>query len=52
MINLKAFTVGFGFILAVIIFSIHKLRARSTNKKKIIEMKNRRKRRGKKKNKK
>ena len=52
MINLKAFTVGFGFILAVIIFLIHKIRERSAHKKKIIEMKNRRKRRGKKKNKK
>ena len=52
MINLKAFTVGFGFILAVIIFSIHKIRERSAHKKKLIEMKNRRKRRGKKKNKK
>jgi hypothetical protein len=52
MINLKALTVGFGFILVLLIFSIHKIRERSAHKKKIIEMKNRRKRRGKKKNKK
>jgi len=44
MINLKALMVGFGFVLAIIIFTVHKIRARSAHKKKIIEMKNRRKR--------
>ncbi len=52
MINLKALTVGLGFILVVLIFLIHKIRERSLHKKKIIEMKNRRKRRGKKKDRK
>ncbi len=41
MINLKALTVGFGFVLAIIIFIIHKIRERFAHKKKIIEMKNR-----------
>jgi len=44
MINLKALMVGFGFVLAIIIFIIHKIRARSAHKKKIAAMKNRRKR--------
>jgi len=44
MFNLKDLMVGFGFILAIIIFLVHKIRARSAHKKKIQEMKNRRKR--------
>jgi len=44
MINLKDLMVGFGFILAIIIFIVHKIRARSAHRKKIIAMKNRRKR--------
>ena len=44
MINLKALMVGFGFVLAIILFIAHKIRARSAHKKKIAEMKNRRKR--------
>ena len=44
MLNLKALMVGFGFLLAIIIFLVHKIRARSAHKKKIAEMKNRRKR--------
>ena len=43
MINLKALMVGFGFVLAIIIFIIHKIRAKSAHKKKIAEMKNRKK---------
>jgi hypothetical protein len=52
MINLKDLTVGFGFIIAVIIFLVHKIKVRSAHKKKILERKNRRKRKGNKKNKK
>jgi hypothetical protein len=43
MLNLKALMVGFGFILAILIFLIHKIRVRSIHKKKMAEMKNRRK---------
>jgi hypothetical protein len=49
MLNLKALMVGLGFILAILILLIHKIRARSVHKKKMAEMKNRRKK-GKKKN--
>jgi hypothetical protein len=52
MINLKALTVGFGFIIAIIIFLVHKIRVRSEHKKKILERKNRRKTKRNKKNKK
>lgn len=48
MLNLKALMVGFGFILAILIFLIHKIRG-SIHKKKMAEMKNRRKK-GKRKN--
>ena len=43
MLNLKDLMVGFGFILAIIIFLVHKIRARAAHKKKIRDMKNRRK---------
>ncbi len=43
MVDLKAFTVGLGFILAVIIYSVHRIKLRSEHKKKIAEIKNRRK---------
>jgi hypothetical protein len=43
MINLKALMAGFGFLIAIIIFLIHKIRTRSAHKKKISERKKRRK---------
>jgi heme exporter protein D len=52
MLNLKALMVGFGFLLAIIIFLVHKIKARSAHKKKIAETKNRRNRNKKKKNRK
>jgi len=36
MINLKDLMVGFGFVLAIIIFIVHKIRARSAHKKKLL----------------
>ena len=44
MLNLKDIMVGFGFILAIIIFLVHKIRVRAAHKKKIMDIKNRRKR--------
>lgn len=49
MLNLKALMVGFGFIIAILIFLIHKIRVRYIHKKKMAEMKKRRKK-GKRKN--
>lgn len=43
MLNLKALMVGFGFLLVVIIFLTHKIKTRSANKKRIEEIKRRRK---------
>jgi hypothetical protein len=43
MINLKALMVGFGFVLAILVFVLHRIRERSARKKKIVQMKNRRK---------
>ena len=48
MLNLKDLMVGLGFILAILIFLVHKIRARSEHKQKIIEMKNNRKKKKKK----
>lgn len=45
MINLKDLMVGFGFVLIVLIFIIQKIRIRSAHKKKIIEIKEKRKER-------
>jgi hypothetical protein len=50
MINLKAFIVGLGFLLAILIFVVHKLRLRAAHKKRIAEIKNRRKKKKKRKN--
>jgi hypothetical protein len=44
MLNLKDLMVGFGFILAILIFLVNRIKARTAHKKKIIEMKNHRKR--------
>jgi hypothetical protein len=43
MINLKALMIGFGFVLAILIFVLHKIRERSARKEKMVQMKNRRK---------
>lgn len=43
MINLKTLLVGFGFLLAVVVYMIHKLRIRSTNKERTEKIKKRKK---------
>jgi hypothetical protein len=43
MDDLKAFLVGFGFLLVLAIFLLQKIRARSARQDKIMEMKNRKK---------
>lgn len=43
MDNLKAFLVGFGFLLVLAIFLLQKIRDRSARKEKITKMKNKRK---------
>ncbi len=43
MDNLKAFLVGFGFLLVLAIFLLQKIRARSARREKITKMKNKRK---------
>ena len=48
MINLKTLLVGIGFLLAVLIYIIHKIRLRSTNKERTAKIKNRKKKKSKK----
>lgn len=43
MINLKTLLVGFGFLLAVVVYMIHKHRIRSTNKERTEKIKKRKK---------
>jgi hypothetical protein len=43
MINLKTLLVGIGFLLAVLIYIIHKIRVRSINKEKAAKIRNRKK---------
>ena len=43
MINLKSLLVGFGFLLALLIYIMHKIRIRSANKERAAKIKNRKK---------
>jgi len=43
MLNLKALLVGFGFLLAIIIYIMHKIRVISANKERAAKIKNRKK---------
>jgi Na+-transporting methylmalonyl-CoA/oxaloacetate decarboxylase gamma subunit len=43
MINIKTLLVGIGFLLAVLIYIIHKIRLISANKERIAKIKNRKK---------
>jgi Na+-transporting methylmalonyl-CoA/oxaloacetate decarboxylase gamma subunit len=43
MINIKTLLVGIGFLLAVLIYIIHKIRLISANKERTAKIKNRKK---------
>jgi cbb3-type cytochrome oxidase subunit 3 len=43
MINLKTLLVGFGFLLAVVVYMLHKQRIKSANKERTEKIKNRKK---------